>query len=77
MDELTSQMGLLTTLYNTKRFSVPYAFLMYVAKNDLLGQALCYPFKFSKADGSKKWEFLEAKNRTVFYGLLPAGRWLS
>ena len=28
-----------------------------------------YPLKFSTADGFKKWEFLEAENRTVFYGL--------
>jgi hypothetical protein len=28
-----------------------------------------YPLKFSTAEGSKKWEFIEAENRTVFYGL--------
>ena len=28
-----------------------------------------YAPKFSKADGSKKWESLEAENRIVFYGL--------
>ena len=32
-----------------------------------------YPLKFSTADGSKKWEFLEAENRTVFYGLGAEG----
>ena len=27
-----------------------------------------YPLKFSTADGSQKWEFLEAENWPIFYG---------